>query len=63
MPELLDEFGLTEDALIEKHLVPLLSATITKFFRYKGKVIESRRIPDHETRLRALDMAFRLMGL
>jgi hypothetical protein len=53
---------LTPSVLIEKFLVPLLSATKTKVFRYKGKIIESRAFPDHHTRLLALDMVFRLMG-
>src|ERR1700674_999418 len=35
LPELMDELGLTERTLIEKHLVPLLSATITKFFQHE----------------------------
>jgi hypothetical protein len=53
---------LTPSVLIEKYLVPLLSATKTKFFQYKGKIIESRAVPDHHTRLMALDMVFRMMG-
>ena len=61
-PELMVRLELTPSVLIEKYLVPLLSATKTKFFLYKGKVIESRAFPDHHTRLLALDMVFRLMG-
>ena len=61
-PELMVRLELTPQVLIEKYLVPLLSATKTKFFLYKGKVIESRAFPDHHTRLLALDMVFRLMG-
>ena len=61
-PELMARLELTPSVLIEKYLVPLLSATKTKFFQYKGKVIESRAFPDHHTRLLALDMVFRLMG-
>jgi hypothetical protein len=61
-PELMARLELTPSVLIEKYLVPLLSATKTKFFQYKGKIIESRAVPDHHTRLMALDMAFRLMG-
>jgi hypothetical protein len=62
MPELLDEIGLTEETLIEKHLVPLLSATTTKFFAHRGKVVECRKVPDNDARLKALDLAFRLKG-
>jgi len=62
MPELLDRHGLTDYALIEKHLKPLLHATETKFFQHKGKVTDSRTVPDNAVRLDALDMAFRLKG-
>ena len=61
-PELMARLELTPSVLIEKYLVPLLSATKTKFFQYKGKIIESRALPDHHTRLTALDMVFRMMG-
>jgi hypothetical protein len=36
-PELMARLELTPQVLIEKHLVPLLSATKTKVFQYKGK--------------------------
>jgi hypothetical protein len=62
LPELLDERGLSDEALIEKHLKPLLCATETRLFQHKGKVTDSRRVPAHAIRLNALDMAFRLMG-
>jgi hypothetical protein len=62
MPDLLDRYGLTDNALIEKHLKPLLGATETKFFQSKGNVTETRRVPAHRVRIDALDMAFRLKG-
>jgi hypothetical protein len=62
LPELLDRHGLSDEALIEKHLNPLLNATEIKYFQYNGEVTDSRRVPDHATRLKALDMAFRLKG-
>jgi phage terminase small subunit len=62
MPELMDEAGLTERALIEKHLVPLLAAKTTKFFQHQGKVTDKRTVPDNDTRLRALETAFELRG-
>ena len=43
MPELLDEYDLTDEALIEKHLKPLLNATETKFFQLNGRVTERER--------------------
>jgi len=62
MPELMAEAGLTPPVIIEKYLVPLLSATIRKCFQYKGKVLYSRALPDWRTRAFALDMLFRLTG-
>jgi hypothetical protein len=53
MPELMDEAGLTERALIEKYLVPLLSAKDTKYFQRRGKVTDKRTAPDNDIRLRA----------
>lgn len=35
MPEMLDEAGLTDFAIIEKYLKPLLNATETKFFPFR----------------------------
>jgi terminase small subunit-like protein len=62
MPELMDDIGLTERALIEKHLVPLLSATTTKYFQHHGRVNQKRQVADNDARLRALDVALRLRG-
>ena len=62
MPELMDDAGLTERVLIEKYLVPLLSAKNIKHFQHKGKVTDKRTVPDHATRLRALETAFELRG-
>jgi len=62
VPELMDELGLTDRALIQKDLVPLLKAKITKYFAHEGKVISWRNVADNNARLNALDMAFRLRG-
>lgn len=62
MPALMDELDLSERALIEKHLVPLLSATSTKFFQHEGKVLQKCEVADNDTRVKALDMAFKLRG-
>ena len=62
MPELMGEMGLTAQMLIEKYLVPLLSATTAKLFQYKGKITDCVIVPDNHTRLLALDMVFRLTG-
>jgi hypothetical protein len=44
IPELLDRLGLSDVALIEKHLKPLLSAQTTKFFQRRGKVTGNERL-------------------
>lgn len=62
VPELMDELGLSERALIEKYLKPLLSAKITKHFQHNGKVKDARHYADNDTRRQSLDMAFRLRG-
>jgi hypothetical protein len=62
MSEILDSQGLTDELLIEKHLKPLLRATETKFFQAEGRVTDTRRVPSLRTRVKALDMAFRLKG-
>ena len=58
----MDEMGLTDRALIQNHLVPLLNATDRKFFAHEGKVISQREVAALKTRLNALDIAFRLRG-
>ena len=61
VPALMDSLGLTKTVLIEKYLIPLLSASVTICIREKGK---TRRVSilDGATRQRALDMAFKLSG-
>src|SRR5712691_1678027 len=60
-PELMDRLGLTERVLIE-NLVPLLAATITKYFQDEEGVRQKRVAADNYARLKALDMAFKLRG-
>jgi len=62
MPEVLDRAGLTDEALVEKHLKPLLNATETKFFAFQGEVHETRTVPALSIRKDALDLTFRLKG-
>lgn len=62
MPELLDQHGLTDEALIEKHLKPLLNATETKFFQHKGRIRSKREVIAWGPRKEGLDMAFKLKG-
>jgi len=62
MPQLIDEKGLTDEALIEKYLVPLLEATQVKAFSHEGRVIYSKPLEALDIRLRALEQAFKLKG-
>jgi phage terminase small subunit len=73
MPEVMEKLGLTDEALIERHLLPLLDATETKFFSFRRQttkkrkkileqVIEERQVEALGTRAVALDMAFKLKG-
>jgi hypothetical protein len=60
---LLERFGLTDEVLITKYLLPLLKATRTEFFQFEGRVSDSREVPDNTTRRIALEMAFKIKGL
>jgi hypothetical protein len=62
MPELMDKMGLTDEALIEKHLVPLLNATETKFSQFEGKFTDEREVIAWGPRTSGLDMAWKLKG-
>jgi hypothetical protein len=55
----MDEIGLTDRALIENYLVPLLNAKETKFFKDGEKRIN---VPALGIRHTALDTAFKLRG-
>jgi len=62
-PELLDRHGLTDDALIEKHLKPMLNATRTVFVKHEGKVTDDREVIAWGPRIASLDLAFRIRGM
>jgi hypothetical protein len=57
--DLMDEIGLTDRALIENYLVPLLEAKETKFFKDGDKRISVAALG---IRHAALDTAFKLRG-
>ena len=57
--DLMDEMGLTDRALIENYLVPLLDAEETKFFNEGKKRINVPALGITHT---ALDTAFKLRG-
>lgn len=62
MPEVLERHGLTDDVLIEKYLIPLLHAKVTRHFAHQGKIVSSRTYADNDNRRQTLDMTFRLKG-
>lgn len=63
MPDLMDELGLTDTALIEKYLVPALEAQETKFFSDKGIVLDTRDVIAWGPRLQALQLAGKWKGI
>jgi hypothetical protein len=44
-------------------LVKQLKAKKTIYFHYRGRVVSSRRVPDHSAQLKALDQIFRFLDL
>lgn len=62
MPEVLERKGLTDDAVIDKYLVPALEAQETEFAKFKGEITDSREVVAWGPRLTALDMLFKLKG-
>ena len=62
VPELMDIYGLSPAALIEKYLAPALEATETKFFQKDGKITDEADVVAWGPRIQALDIAFNLGG-
>ena len=62
VPNLMNQLGLTEEHLIDKHLRRHLKAKRTVFFQKDGKVKGSRKTDALEIQTRALEMAFQLHG-
>jgi hypothetical protein len=58
----MNQLGLTEEHLIDKHLRRHLNAKRTVFFQKDGKVKDSRKTEALEIQSKALDMAFQLHG-
>ena len=63
MPDLMDEVGLTDRALIQDYLVPALKANETKFFHKNGIVMEEREVVAWGPRIQALQLAGNWRGL
>ena len=62
MPQILDKAGLTDYALIEKYLKPLLEAQETEFAKFEGQITDSRDVIAWGPRAQGLEMAFNLKG-
>jgi hypothetical protein len=62
VPDLMDQLGLSEQVLIDKHLRRHLNAKRTHYFQKDGKVRDSRKTDALEIQSKALDMAFQLQG-
>jgi hypothetical protein len=58
----LEERGITAEFLVKECLKPALIAERTVFFFHQGSLVETREVPAWETRLRALQIALKLMG-
>jgi hypothetical protein len=70
MPDLCDELGLTDRAIIEKYVVPLLEAKETKFFAFRKEtkrgvtqVIDEREVEALGIRATALNILCNIKGI
>jgi hypothetical protein len=63
VPELMEKHGLCHDALVYKYLLPALGARETKSVQTRGKLADSREVMAWRSRVKALDMAFKIRGL
>jgi hypothetical protein len=61
--QLLARHGLTDDALIEKYLKPLMDAEETKFFQHNGKVKQKINVVAWGPREAGLNLALKIRGL
>ena len=61
--DLYDRHGLTDDAIIEKHLLPLLAANETKFFAHNGKIISQREVKALGIRMAAMRLLAEMKGM
>jgi hypothetical protein len=62
VPDLMDELGISERELIDKHLRRQLNAKKTIFAQKDGEFTDKRTVDALETQIRALDLAFLLHG-
>ena len=62
VPDLMDQLGLSEEHLIDKHLRRHLNAKRILFFQKDGKVKSQRTVEALEIQSKAIDMGFLLHG-
>jgi hypothetical protein len=62
VPDLMDQMGISERELIDKHLRRQLTAKRTVFVRIDRKFTVKHTVDDSQTQLRALHLAFLLHG-
>lgn len=62
VPDLMDQIGISERELIDKHLRRLIVAKRTVFAQKDGKFTDKRTVDALETQIRALHLAFLLHG-
>jgi hypothetical protein len=62
VPDLMDQLGISERELIDKHLCRQLTAQRTIFAQKDGKFRDKRTVDALEIQIRAFDLAFQLHG-
>lgn len=62
MPQMLEDKGLTDGAIIDKYLLPALEAMETEFAKFEGRISDRVDVISWGPRLQALDMLFKLKG-
>jgi hypothetical protein len=62
VPEILDQAGYSVPVLIEKHIAPKLSATVTRLAVADGKFTDFVELEDHDTQMKAADIMLRMHG-
>ena len=62
-PNLFDRHGLTNDAFMEKHVIPALNATEIKAFHYKGRFVYSKPLIAWGPRVQMIRLVAEMMSL
>ncbi len=62
MPDVMDRIGLSDEAVLNNHLKPLLDATKKERVHFMGSLTATYTDPDNSTRMQALNAWARLKG-